>query len=123
MSFDEILKKIVTPCTGSLGAALMGSDGIPIAQVTTPSAGSDAEDEVSILSVELGRILAETQKASDSSGTGVLEEVTVQMERATAILRRVDEETYLVVVLGPEANAGRARFDIRRRLLELREQL
>ncbi|MAE93097.1 MAG: hypothetical protein CL910_00410 [Deltaproteobacteria bacterium] len=123
MSFDEVLKKIVEPCAGSLGAALMGVDGIPIAQVEGPAAGKDAEDDVAVLSVELGRILAETQKAADSSGAGALDEISVQMERFSAVLRRVDAETYLVVVLEPGANAGRARFDIRRRLLEIREQL
>lgn len=123
MSFDEVLKKIVEPCSGCLGAALMGVDGIPIAQVRGPAAGVNAEDEVAVLSVELGRILSEAQKAADSSGAGALEELSVQMERTTAILRRVDAESYLVVVLGPEANAGRARFDIRRHLAEIREQL
>ena len=123
MSFDKVLKKIVEPCSGSLGAALMGIDGIPIAQVRGPAAGVDAEEEVAVLSVELGRILAEAQKAVDSSGAGELEELSVQMERTTAILRRVDAETYLVVVLGADANAGRARFDIRRHLAEIREQL
>ncbi len=122
MTFDDILKKIVEP-SGGIGAALMGSDGIPIAQVLGRAAQGDAEEEVSVLSVEFGRILAECQKAADSSGTGGLEEISIQLESDTVILRRVDEETYLAVVLGPDGNAGRARFDIRRHLLELREQL
>ena len=67
MSFDEVLKKIVEPCSGSLGAALMGVDGIPIAQVRGPAAGVDAEEEVAVLSVELGRILAGLESAEGGS--------------------------------------------------------
>ncbi len=122
MSFEDILKQIVVP-SGALGAALMGSDGIPIAEVIAPDLGEPKADEVSVLSVEFGRIVSECQKAADACTLGLLEEISVQMERATAILRRVDEETYLVVVLPPGANAGRARFDVRRNLLDLVEQL
>lgn len=122
MSFEDILKQIVEP-SGALGAALMGSDGIPIAEVAGAGATDPMDDDVSVLSVEFGRIVSECQKAADACSTGMLEEITVQMERATAILRRVDEETYLVVVLPPHANAGRARFDVRRNLLDVREQL
>ncbi len=123
MTFDKVLEKIVTPSAGCLGAALMGSDGIPIAQVAGPAAKADSEDTLAVLSIELGRILAEGQKAADSSGTGSVQELVVEMEDATAIVRRVDEESYLVVALTPGANTGRARFDVRRRLLEIREQL
>ena len=126
MSFENLLNKIVEPCAGTLGAALMGSDGIPIAQVPGPAAAAsaeEAEEEVSVLSVELGRILSECHKLADSSGSGLPEELTLQMERVGAVVRRVDEENYVVVVFTPEANSGRVRFGIRRHLFELRELL
>ncbi|MCP3984863.1 MAG: hypothetical protein GY723_10775 [bacterium] len=123
MSFENLLNKIIEPCAGTLGAALMGSDGIPIAQVLAVGAEADAEDEVSILSVELGRILSECQKLADSTESGLPEELTLQMERIGAVVRRVDEENYLVVAISPGSNAGRVRFGIRRHLFELRELL
>ena len=122
MTFDDILDKIVEP-SGALGAALMGSDGIPIAQVEGASTSGSTEDQVSVLSVEFGRILAECQKVAASTGAGQLEEIQVQMAELTAIVRHVDEDTYLVVVIGRDAIPGRARFDIRRHLVDLRAQL
>lgn len=122
MSFDDILEKIVEP-SAALGAALMGSDGIPIAQVEGASTSGATEDQVSVLAVEFGRILAECQKVAHSTDAGQLEEISIQMEQMTAILRHVDDDTYLVVVIGPDSTAGRTRFDIRRHLLELRAQL
>ena len=55
MSFESVLQAIVADCPGALGAALMGSDGIAIAQVAAPGAFVSA-DEVGVLGVEFGRI-------------------------------------------------------------------
>ncbi len=123
MSFEHLLHKMIEPCQGVLGAALMGSDGIPIAQVPGAGAPASAEEDVSVLSVELGRILSECQKMAASSGAGAPEELTLQMERVAAVVRRLDDENYLVLALEPDATAGRARFQIRRHLLELRQLL
>ena len=38
-------------------------------------------------------------------------------------MRVVDEETYLVLVVGPNGNAGKARFLMRRQLMALRDEL
>lgn len=37
MSFESILNEIVVACPGCFGAALMGVDGIPVAQVSAPT--------------------------------------------------------------------------------------
>ncbi|MCP5058313.1 MAG: hypothetical protein GY937_16540 [bacterium] len=123
MSFENLLNKIVEPCASTLGAALMGSDGIPIAHVPGPGAPASAEEDVSVLSVELGRILSECQKLADSTESGVPEEFTLQLERVGAVVRRVDDENYLVVAFAPGANVGRVRFGMRRYLFELQELL
>ncbi len=123
MSFATILRNIVDECGGGQGAALMGPDGIPIAQVGAGSAEEDASDEAAVLGVEFGRILEEMRKASDAVSGGAVEEASVRMARGWVLLRSVDPETTLVVTLGPDGNAGKARFLMRRHLLALREQL
>lgn len=120
MSFETTLRKIVDAGNGMIGAALMGSDGIPIEQV---EARSEASDDVSAAGVEFGRILEEIRKASDSLSAGALEETVVSLARFSILIRVVDEETFLLVVLAPEANVGKARYLARRHLLEFREQL
>ena len=45
------------------------------------------------------------------------------MSRFWVLLRAVDDETFLVLVLAPDGNLGKARFLMRRHLLELRDQL
>jgi predicted regulator of Ras-like GTPase activity (Roadblock/LC7/MglB family) len=124
MSFRSILQTIVDGCGGGLGAALMGNDGIPIEQVSRgQGAPPMPRDDVSAAGVEFGRILEEIRKASDALGGGALAETVVSLAHFTLILRHIDDDTFLVLALAPDGNLGKARYLIRRHLLELREEL
>ena len=130
MSFASVLRTIVNECGGGVGAALLGSDGIAIEQVEATalpaSFAGDASavaDEVAALGVEFGRILDEARKAADSLGGGSVEEACLSMTRFWVLLRAVGDEAFLVLVLAPDGNLGKARFLMRRHLAELREQL
>ncbi len=119
MSFDSILRGIVEQCPGCVGACLMGADGIAIAEV----GGSGEAEEVSLLGVELGRVLEEARKVADAIHGGELEELVVNMSRFQVVLRAVDHDTYLVLAVDPSGNLGKARYLLRRHLLDVREQL
>jgi predicted regulator of Ras-like GTPase activity (Roadblock/LC7/MglB family) len=125
MSFASILNEIVDGCGGGLGAALMGSDGIPIAEVVVDSdhARMLLTEEIGTAGAEFGRILAEIAKASDALGGGAVHETAVVLSRFTLVFRNVDEETFLVVALAPDGNLGKARYLMRRQLLVLRQEL
>ena len=124
MSFESILREIAANCGGGIGAALMGNDGIPIEQVPVSSAppGPLAED-IGTAGVEFGRILDEIRKASDALAGGAVQETLVVLARFSLLFRTVDEDTFLVVILGPDGNLGKARYLIRRNLLALRQEL
>lgn len=124
MSFSSILRGIVDSCNGAIGAALMGEDGIPIQQVLA-SHGPDEmpSEDIATAGVEFGRILAEGRKASDAVAGGALIENIIVLARFTLVFRIVDSETFLLVVLAPDANIGKARYLIRRSMLSLLEEL
>ncbi len=123
MSFDSLLREMVDGC-GAIGAALMGSDGIPIAQVLASgdSDGSLSED-IATAGVEFGRILEDTRKASDALSGGAVSETIIVLARFTLVFRTIDAETFLVLVLSPDGNLGKARYLIRRRLAAIRQEL
>lgn len=124
MSFERILGSIVEECGGGLGAALMGNDGIAIAQVTArrPPVSFDADD-VGAVGVEFGRILDEIRKVADALSGGGVQETVVTLVRFTLVLRVVDSDTFLVLALAPDGNLGKARYLVRRHLLALREEM
>jgi predicted regulator of Ras-like GTPase activity (Roadblock/LC7/MglB family) len=129
-SFSSILLTIADQAGDALGAALMGSDGIPIEQVEATrlpdSFTGDVhalQEEIGAIGVEFGRILDEARKASDSVGAGGIEELVVRTGRFWVLVRSIDEDTFVTVVLTPNANVGKARFLVRRWEGSLREQL
>lgn len=123
MSFDSILREIVGACPGALGAALMGGDGIPIEQVAAAGTGDGIAEEVGVLGVEFGRILEEARKAAHAVDGGPIEELSVRMARFQVVIRSIDAETYLVLALAPDGNAGKGRFLLRRHSLTVRAAL
>ncbi len=124
MSFREILREIVEGCGGGVGAALMGTDGLPIVQVSAQKAadGSLLED-ISIAGIEFQRVLEEIRKASDGLEAGAMEETVVVLARVSLIFRPVDPETILVVAVASDGNLGKARYLIRSSLYAIRQEL
>ena len=124
MSFAGLLREIVEGCGGGIGAVLMGSDGIPIEQVVVgPIPQGPLADDLATAGVEFGRILDDIRKASDALSGGGVRETLVVLDRFTLLFRTVDGDIFLVVVLAPDANIGKARYLIRRQLPAVRRNL
>ena len=126
MSFETILQTIVDECGGGRSAALMGIDGIAVAEARA-STGIDADDplqgDVTSAGIEFGRILGDMTKASDSLDTGSVRESVVLLSRSMLIFHSVDDELVLALALRPDGNLGKARYLIRRNLAGIRAEL
>ena len=126
MSFERILQTIVDECGGGFGAALMGLDGIAIAQAVS-TGPLDRDDpfggDVTSAGIEFGRILAEASKASDALGAGDLRETIIRLDRVTLIFRAIESDVFLVLAISPDGNLGKARYLVRRSSVEIHEQL
>ena len=124
MSFASILQMIVDNCGGGIAAALMGTDGIPIEQVTATAGPQGAmSEDIATAGVEFGRILEEIRKVSDSLTAGSLSETMVSFSRFSLIFRIVDEDTFLVLAIAAGGNVGKARYLMRRHLIALRDEM
>jgi predicted regulator of Ras-like GTPase activity (Roadblock/LC7/MglB family) len=124
MNFENILREIVEGCGGGIGAALMGADGIAIAEYAVEERPEGAlEEDIGVAGVEFGRILEETGKAADALGGGSVVENVVVLSKFSLIFRSVDAETFLVVAVTPDGNLGKARYLMRRHLIAIRQEL
>ena len=116
MSFEPTLQKMIDGCTGAVGIALMGSDGIAVAESQAPDPDLSVLDgEVGAAGIEFGRILDEVRKASDALGGGRLEEVVVGLARFTLI--DYDTEMALVAVVKTRHTAEDGSFTETERLV------
>ena len=126
MTFERILQAIVDECGGGFSVALMGLDGIAITQVVA-SQGVASDDplagDVTLAGIEFGRIQADMTKASDALGTGQMRETIIALDSVTLLFQAVDEDLVVVLALHPDGNLGKARYLIRRSLVDLRAEL
>jgi predicted regulator of Ras-like GTPase activity (Roadblock/LC7/MglB family) len=116
--FLEQLSRISERIGGVLALSLVAKDGIPVESVS-----SDPELDIEVLAAELvsqARSINEHHRQLD---VGDVQQLSVLTDRLTLIVSAVTRDYYLLLVLGPEGNYGRARFELRRARLALEQDL
>jgi predicted regulator of Ras-like GTPase activity (Roadblock/LC7/MglB family) len=108
MLFSAILKDVVDGTEGALGAVIVGLDGMPVEEFAVNS-----EMDFQSMVVEFSSFLKVIEKGSLASQLGSTEEVTVTTDKATIILRRLNEEYFIILAIRPIGNFGKGRFLLR----------
>ena len=78
---------------------------------------------MSSVGIEFGKVLQDIGRASDNLGGGSLSEAIISVKNFILLFRVVSEEFFVVVVLSPDGNLGKARYLIRKNLIAIREEL
>ncbi|MBI5493337.1 MAG: roadblock/LC7 domain-containing protein [Deltaproteobacteria bacterium] len=118
MAFLEILKDMVEGVGGGVAATIMGMDGLSIQHYA-----SSSDYDVDSVGVEYGKVIDEIKHASTLLNLGEVEEVMVSTHGTDVLLRMVTPEYYIAFVIGHGANAGRARYLLRRATARAKEEL
>lgn len=118
MGFRERLEEICR-MEGAVVASLMGVDGIAIDTVTR----QQGEWDVDLLLVELTQLFEQVRKVCAVLQTGGLNEVAIHADGLVILLRPVDEQYFLMLVLRPQGNSGQARYRLRLAAPKLRQEL
>ena len=116
--FLEQLSRISDRIGGVLALSLVAKDGIPVESVS-----SDPDLDIEVLAAEL---VSQARSISDNHrelAVGEVQQLSVLTDRMTLIVSVVTQEYYLLLVLGPDGNYGRARFELRRARLALERDL
>lgn len=116
--FLDHLSRISGRIDGALALSLVARDGIPVESVS-----SDPEIDLEALAAEM---VAQARAISDNHReleVGDVQQLSVTTERVTLMVSSVTPDYYLLLVLGPEGNYGRARFELRRARLLLEDDL
>jgi predicted regulator of Ras-like GTPase activity (Roadblock/LC7/MglB family) len=108
MAFTEILKTVVSGTEGALGALVVGVDGIPVEEYAVTD-----EIDLQSMTVEYSTLLKEIEKGSQSAQLGTTKEVTVIADKAMIMLRRLNDEYFMVLIIRPDGNFGKGRFLLR----------
>jgi predicted regulator of Ras-like GTPase activity (Roadblock/LC7/MglB family) len=116
--FLDRLNRISNRIDGAIALALVAKDGIGVESVS-----SDPGLDLEVLAAELvaqARAISENHRELEA---GDVQHLAVTTERMTLMVSSVTTDYYLLLVLGPEGNHGRARFELRRARLLLERDL
>ena len=115
--FKEVLGAIADRVEGVLAVSLIGLDGIPIETVSYDSAPLEA------MGAEFGGFIKSVQVTNTELDTGEVLQFSLVTENYIAFLSAVTSEYYVLLVLRPDGNYGRARFELTRAKHLLRDEL
>ncbi|HEX6900466.1 MAG TPA: roadblock/LC7 domain-containing protein [Thermoanaerobaculia bacterium] len=116
--FLEHLNRVSSRIEGALALSLVARDGIPVESVS-----SDPDLDLEVLAAELvsqARSISNNHRELD---VGEVQQLSVSTDRLTLMVSSVTSDYYLLLVLGPEGNYGKARFELRRARLLLERDL
>jgi predicted regulator of Ras-like GTPase activity (Roadblock/LC7/MglB family) len=116
--FAERLSRIRQRIDGALALSLVAKDGI---RVDSVSSAPDLDVEgLAAEMVSQARAISDNHRELE---VGEVQQLSVTTDRVTLMVSSVTSDYYLLLVLGPGANYGRARFELRRARLLLEKDL
>jgi predicted regulator of Ras-like GTPase activity (Roadblock/LC7/MglB family) len=117
--FKEMLETILERTEGSLGALIMGTDGIAVEKILG-EAGLEAN--LDIAAAEFTSLVRSAQRAGTDTGLGGLRELVVSLEGAVMIMRLLSKDYFVVLAMRSHGNLGRGRFELRKIELKLAKE-
>lgn len=117
--FKEALQTALKHTEGCFGVLIMGTDGIVVEKVWQPEV---AEANLDVAVAEYVSLVRNARRTNREMGIGKLREVTLSGESGIFILRLIGEDYFIAMVLSPEGNFGRGRYELRRAELLLEKE-
>lgn len=108
MSFLEILKDTVDHVDGAVSSMIIGTDGISVQEYA-----SEKLVDLTDLSAEASQMIKDINLAAENLGLGEAKEFSIISDRCGIIMRKINSEYYLALVIKPEGNYGKGRFILR----------
>ena len=118
MPLQSTLERVASSVEGSLGAGLMGLDGILVAQVS-----KEKSFDLTTVGAEYATVVKEARKAFESMGGKALAEILVTTEQANVLLAAVGRDYFVTLALASTGNLGRGRLELKRALPELEKEV
>lgn len=115
--FRDVLTGLNDRIEGSMAVSLIGLDGIAVETV------GDRTVPLDILGAEFGSFIKSIRHANTELNTGEVLQFSLVTEKYITFLSEVTPEYYILLVLDPAGNYGRARFELSKAKYLLRDEL
>ena len=115
-AFRQVLSGIRDRVEGTLAVSLIGLDGIAIDTI------NEGKVPLDVLGAEFGGFVKSIRPNTELD-TGEVLQFSLVTERYITFLSAVTQEYFILLVLQPDGNYGRARFELSRAKILLRDEL
>ena len=115
--FRDVLAGIHERIHGAIAVSLIGLDGIAVETV------GDRTIPLDVLGAEFGSFVKAIRHANTELDTGEVLQFSLVTEKFVTFLSEVTPDYYILLVLAPDGNYGRARFELSKAKYLLRDEL
>jgi predicted regulator of Ras-like GTPase activity (Roadblock/LC7/MglB family) len=115
--FRKVLTGLRDRIEGAEAVSLIGLDGIAVETV------GDGTVPLDVLGAEFGSFIKSIRHTNTELNTGEVLQFSLVTEKYITFMSEVTPEYYILLVLKPEGNYGRARFELARAKYVLRDEL
>lgn len=105
MSFLEVLKDSVDKVDGAVSAMIIGRDGMSVQEYAR-----EKLVDLTGLSAEASAMIKDINLAADNLGLGEAREFSIISDKCGIIMRKINTDYYLALVIKPDGNYGKGRF-------------
>jgi predicted regulator of Ras-like GTPase activity (Roadblock/LC7/MglB family) len=105
MNFLEVLKEAVGKVDGAVSAMIIAADGISVQEYT-----EEKLVDLAGLSAEASSMIKDINLAADNLRLGEAREFSIISDRCGILMRKINPDYYLALVIRPEGNYGKGRF-------------
>ena len=114
--FKDQLQHIIEKTDGSLGALIMGADGLSVEKFFTDEGNAANLD---VAAAEFTSLVRNAMRSGNDLDLGDLHEMVVVMGKVTFLMRLFNREYFVCLAIKPEGNLGRGRYELRKAELQL----
>lgn len=118
MSLKVMMEDLLQSVSGGLAIMVMGYDGIPVTEVVLESTSCD----VHLLSAGYAAIFKQIRHSVELVKAGEMEEVLITSSLARAVMRRMSDDLFIILILSHEGNVGKARYMLRLQTSQLAKE-
>ena len=105
MSFTEVLKEAVERVDGAVSAMIIGADGMSVEEYAI-----EKLVDLTDLSAEASTMIRDIELAAENLNLGEAREFSIISDTCGIIMRRINPEYYLALVIKPDGNYGKGRY-------------
>ena len=115
--FKDVLASLQNSVEGAIAVSLIGLDGIAVETI------NDHDVPLDVIGAEFGSFIKSIRHANTELNTGEVLQFSLVTEKYITFLSEVTPEYYILLVLRPDGNYGRARFELTKAKYLLRDEL